>query len=173
MFEVGRLCMKVAGREAGKYCVVVKKMDEKFVMITGPRELTAVKRRRCNVNHLEPMLDMLDIKSDASDSEVLKAYQSANLTRKLGLEPGAKKPLQDKPAAKAAKVSKKPEAKPKEIRKEPAKPKESKKPAPKKSKPAVKKAPAKAKAASKPKSVKKPAAKKAPAKKPAAKAKKK
>lgn len=188
MFEIGRLCMKIAGREAGKYCVVVKKMDEKFVMITGPRELTAVKRRRCNVNHLEPMLDVLSIKSDASDSDVLKAYQKANLTKKLGLEPGAR-PATQKGASKRAvqipkeapkrKAEPKPVAKAKKPTSKKEKPKEPKKAAPKKANPKkavkaekpkpVKAAPkpkkAAAKAAAK-KTVRKPAAKKAVAKKP-------
>ena len=87
MIEVGRLCLKIAGRESGRYCVVVKKMDENFVMVTGPRELTSVKRRRCNICHLEPVMETLNIKSDAPDSEILKAYQQANLITKLGLGP--------------------------------------------------------------------------------------
>lgn len=158
MFEVGRLCMKIAGREAGKYCVIVKKMDDNFVLITGPRELTSVKRRRCNMNHLEPMLDVLKIKSDAADNDVLKAYQQANLTKKLGLEPGKPAP---KPARKAEKRPEKKEAKKeKAVVKKPAKKDARKeKPAAKKSE-KPKKAPAKpAKKAVKAK-VRKPAAKK-------------
>lgn len=86
MFEVGRVCMKTAGREAGKYCVVVKKEDENFVMVTGPKSITMVKRRRCNINHLEPLTEKINIKSDASDADVLKAYQDASVFVKLGLE---------------------------------------------------------------------------------------
>lgn len=86
MFEIGRVCMKTAGREAGKYCVVVKKEDENFVMVTGPRSITSVKRRRCNINHLEPLTEKINIKSDASDADVLKAYQDASVFVKLGLE---------------------------------------------------------------------------------------
>ncbi len=163
MLEVGRVCMKLAGREAGKYCVIVKKMDENFVMVTGPKELTSVKRRRCNVNHLEPLMDMLKIKSDAPDSEVLRAYQQDNLTRKLGLEKDSEKPAKKKtvtkkvetkiPSPKAAEKV----AAPKKAVKKASKPKPKPKPAPKK---AAKK-PAKKKAAAK----KKPAAKKAKAKK--------
>jgi large subunit ribosomal protein L14e len=99
MIEVGRLCLKIAGREAGRYCIVVKKMDENFVMVTGPRELTSVKRRRCNINHLEPIMETLNIKSDAPDSEILKAYQQANLIKKLGLEPNVKAAKAEKRAA--------------------------------------------------------------------------
>jgi large subunit ribosomal protein L14e len=110
MLEVGRVCLKIAGREAGRYCVVLKKMDENFVLVTGPRELTSVKRRRCNINHLEPLMESIDIKSEAPDSEVLKAYQKANLVTKLGMESGKKaKPEKVKPVKKE--VKKEPEIK--------------------------------------------------------------
>jgi len=85
MFDVGRLCMKVAGREAGKYCVVVKKIDANFVLVTGPRSVTQVKRRKCNILHLEPLKESLKLKDDASDEEVIKAYEEASIFSKLDL----------------------------------------------------------------------------------------
>jgi large subunit ribosomal protein L14e len=89
MFDVGRMCMKVAGREAGKYCVVVNKIDDNFVLVTGPRSVTQVKRRKCNILHLEPLKESLKIKADASDEEVIKAYEEASLFSKLDLpKPG-------------------------------------------------------------------------------------
>ncbi len=84
--EVGRVCMKTAGREAGRFCVVVRKIDETFVEITGPKSLTGVKRRRANVAHLEPLPYLLDIKEGASDAEVIEAYKKANLVKKLNLK---------------------------------------------------------------------------------------
>ncbi|MEM5836737.1 MAG: 50S ribosomal protein L14e [Candidatus Aenigmatarchaeota archaeon] len=89
--EVGRVVMKIAGREAGKYAVVVKaagkeKGEKNFVVITGPKLLTGVKRRKCNVSHLEPLPYVLEIKEDASDEEVLAAFEKANLINKLGLK---------------------------------------------------------------------------------------
>ncbi|MCK4497516.1 MAG: 50S ribosomal protein L14e [Candidatus Aenigmarchaeota archaeon] len=105
MFEVGRVCLKTAGREAGKYCVIVKKMDESFVMVTGPKSLTRVKRRRCNINHLEPLTERIKIKSDASDGEVLKAYKEDSVFARLGLEKPkkAKKAEPEKPKEKKVK----------------------------------------------------------------------
>ena len=105
MFDVGRVCLKVAGREAGKYCVIVNRIDENFVTVTGPKELTEVKRRRCNVSHLEPIVDTLEIKADASDEEVMKAYQKANLLEKLNLVKKERKHTETK-----AKAEKKPQA---------------------------------------------------------------
>ncbi len=90
--EVGRVVMKIAGREAGRYAVVIKKLDENFVMITGPKPLTGVKRRRANVDHLQPTPYKLEIKEDASESEVVKAWEKSGLLSKLGL----KKPSPEK-----------------------------------------------------------------------------
>lgn len=70
MIEVGRVCVKIAGREALNKCVVVKVLDDKFVTIDGQ-----VKRRKCNIAHLEPLNEKLDIKEDASTEEVKKAFE--------------------------------------------------------------------------------------------------
>ena len=73
--EVGRVCMKLVGREAGRKCVIVDVMDKSFVMVTGPKKVTGVKRRRVNTNHLKPMPDKLDIKRGASDEEVAQIIE--------------------------------------------------------------------------------------------------
>ena len=77
--EVGRICVKTAGREAGRYCVVVDIVDENFVIITGPKDVTGVKRRRCNIKHLEPTPEKVDIDRGASDEEVKEALEEAGL----------------------------------------------------------------------------------------------
>jgi len=71
--EVGRLCLKAAGRESGKKCVIVDVIDKNFVLVTGPQQLTGVKRRRTNVKHLELTDEKIDIKKGAADEEVAKA----------------------------------------------------------------------------------------------------
>lgn len=120
--EVGRVVMKVSGREAGKYAVVVKagekdKADKTFVTITGPKLLTGVKRRRCNVNHLEPLPYVLEIKEDSSDEDVLAAFEKAKLISKLGLKkPSAAELKADKAKSKEEETKKK-EEKPKENKK--------------------------------------------------------
>lgn len=115
--EVGRVCLKIVGREAGKVCTVVKKLVEgksnAFVLVTGPKLLTGVKRRRCNVEHLEPTQYTLEIKDDASDEEVMEAYKKAGVISKFSLK---------LPSASEIKAEK---SKPKEEKKE--KPKEEKK----------------------------------------------
>jgi large subunit ribosomal protein L14e len=75
--EVGRICVKLSGREAGRKCVVVDIVDKSFVLITGPKRVTGVRRRRANVNHVEPLQDTLGIKRRASDEQVEEALKAA------------------------------------------------------------------------------------------------
>ncbi len=77
--EVGRICVKLAGREAGRKCVIVDIIDENFVLVTGPKQLTGVRRRRANIKHLEPLPQKVEIEKGASDEEVLKAIEAAGL----------------------------------------------------------------------------------------------
>ncbi len=78
--EVGRICVKLLGREAGRKCIIVDIIDDNFVLVTGPKSLTGVKRRRANINHIEPLDKKIDIPKGASDEEVLKAIEAAGLT---------------------------------------------------------------------------------------------
>jgi len=79
VFDIGRVCIKTAGREAGRKCVVVDIIDDKFVLVTGPKSLTGVKRRRANVKHLEPLPHKIQIEKGASDESVLAALEKAGL----------------------------------------------------------------------------------------------
>jgi large subunit ribosomal protein L14e len=76
--EVGRICVKLTGREAGRKCVIIDVMDKSFILITGPKKVTGIKRRRANVSHVEPLKDKLEVKRDASDEEVEKALKEAD-----------------------------------------------------------------------------------------------
>lgn len=75
--EVGRICVKQAGREARKKCVIVDVMDRSFVLVTGPLKVTGVKRRRVNTNHVVPLQDTIKIKRGASDEVVAEALKAA------------------------------------------------------------------------------------------------
>jgi large subunit ribosomal protein L14e len=74
--EVGRVCIKTAGREAGKVCVIVDILDKNFVIVDG-----LVKRRRCNIKHLEPTEKKVDIQKGASTEEVKLALDAAGLLK--------------------------------------------------------------------------------------------
>ncbi|UCD96396.1 MAG: 50S ribosomal protein L14e [Candidatus Bathyarchaeota archaeon] len=81
--EVGRICVKVAGREAGHKCVIVDLIDKNFVLATGPKEITGVKRRRVNVRHLEPTERSLKIERGANDDDVAKAIKADKQTEEM------------------------------------------------------------------------------------------
>ncbi len=64
--DLGQICIKTAGREAGSVCVVVDKIDDNFVLIDGQ-----VRRRKCNVLHLKTLDKKLEIKKNEA-SETIK-----------------------------------------------------------------------------------------------------
>jgi len=116
IFEVGRLCLKLAGRDAGNPCVVVEKIDDLFVLVDG-----ATRRRKVNINHLEPLTETLDIKDKASHEDVKKAFENKGLsvldTKKKSIAQRLRK--QKKQSQKEAKVSsKKSEKKASSVKKE-------------------------------------------------------
>jgi len=74
--EVGRICVKLSGREAGRKCVIVDIVDKSFVLITGPKTVTGIKRRRANINHIEPIQDKIEIERGSSDEEVIEALKA-------------------------------------------------------------------------------------------------
>jgi large subunit ribosomal protein L14e len=75
--EIGRLCVKQVGREFGKVCVIIDIMDKSFVLVTGPKKVSGIKRRRVNMGHLMPLEDKIEVKRGASDDEVAKALEKA------------------------------------------------------------------------------------------------
>ena len=99
IFTVGRLCVKIAGRDAGRRCVVVEQFDNNFVLVDGN-----VRRKKVNIKHLEPLSDMIEIRAKAGHVDVTKAFE------KLGLAFWDRK--SKTPAAKPNKVRKVKEAKP-------------------------------------------------------------
>jgi large subunit ribosomal protein L14e len=75
--EVGRICIKTAGRENGKKCVIIDVFDKSFALITGPKTVTGVKRKRVNQNHIRPLEDSVELARGASDDEVTAALNEA------------------------------------------------------------------------------------------------
>ena len=94
MFEVGRVCIKIAGRDAGKKCVVVDVLEGKYVMIDG-----MTRRRKCNTLHLEPLDQKIEIAKNASADDIQKAF------KELGHEVKMTKPKAKTTRVKAARKS--------------------------------------------------------------------
>lgn len=74
IFEIGRLCMKTAGRDAGRKCIVIDIIDNNFVLIDGE-----TRRRKCNIKHLEPTNNIIKINKNAAHDEVKDAFKELNL----------------------------------------------------------------------------------------------
>ena len=74
MIEVGRVCVKIAGRDAGLKCVVVEDLGKSLVLIDGQ-----TRRRKCNIFHLEPLAQKLDISKGASHEQVVKAFKAIDV----------------------------------------------------------------------------------------------
>jgi len=70
--------VKAKGRETGRKCVIVDVSDKSFVLVTGPKSITGVKRRRVNVNHIKPLEDKIEVNRDASDEEIEEALKTQN-----------------------------------------------------------------------------------------------
>lgn len=71
-FEIGRVCVKTAGRDVGKRCVIVDLMDKNFTLVTGPKQVSGVRRRRVNVNHLKPLEEKIAIEKNATDEKIME-----------------------------------------------------------------------------------------------------
>ncbi len=72
--KIGQVCVKIAGREANKKCIIVDILNDSFVLIDGN-----VKRKKCNIKHLEPLDEVLKISKNASTSKVHEAMKKAKI----------------------------------------------------------------------------------------------
>jgi len=79
VIEVGRIVVKTRGREAGRKAVIVDIVDNNFVIVTGPKSVTGVKRRKVNINHVEPTDKKVDIPKGADDKTVEDKLKAENL----------------------------------------------------------------------------------------------
>jgi len=74
MIEVGRLCVKIAGRDSGLKCVIVDVIDKTNVLIDGQ-----TRRRKCNISHIEPLAEVIKIKKNATHSEVVSELKKIDI----------------------------------------------------------------------------------------------
>ncbi len=79
--QIGRVIVKTNGREAGKKGVIIDVINQNYVLVAGPKSLTGVRRRKCNIRHIEPTDKVLSLKRDASDEDVLAAVEEADLKK--------------------------------------------------------------------------------------------
>ena len=90
MIEIGRLCVKTAGRDAGLKAVVVEVIDKNNVLIAGQ-----TRKRKCSISHLEPLDQKVELKKGASDSDIEKVISKLGLTlRKTKSKKSGERPRQ-------------------------------------------------------------------------------
>ena len=132
MFDIGRICVKLVGRDAGMRCVIIGLVDSKNVLIDGE-----TRRRKCNVKHLEPTNKTIKITKEASKAEVIKAFKALGIelketkpkTKDKNTKPKKARKKKEKPVKEPAKKEKKLKENvsvSKELNKEPKKPEEKK-----------------------------------------------
>ena len=92
LFDVGRLCVKVAGRDAGKRCVILEKIDSVYVLVDGQ-----TRRKKVNTKHLEPLENTIEIAPQASAAVVKVAFAKLGWdTQERKSKTIASKPMQQR-----------------------------------------------------------------------------
>ncbi len=107
--KIGQLVIKLSGRDGGNFALVVDIIDDTYVLIDGN-----VRRKKCNLKHLEALDKVLKIKKKATTEEVKKALEAEGI--KI-LKKGKSKTSTKKPTKKR-KIKQKPEEKPKKKKEE-------------------------------------------------------
>ena len=92
---IGNICKKIAGRESNKIAIIVDKIDSNYVTIDGN-----LRRKKCNILHLELLNKKLDIKKGASTEEVHKAME------KEGIKTVKRKPKKETSSPRPRKIRK-------------------------------------------------------------------
>ena len=71
---IGRVCLKIAGRDANLQCVIVDNLEDSYVLIDGQ-----TRRRKCNIAHIEPLDQVIKIRKNASHDLVVKSFQELKI----------------------------------------------------------------------------------------------
>jgi len=70
--EIGQVCIKTKGREAGRTIVVLSKPKAGKVLVDG----TKVKRKQCNMLHLFPINKIAKVSEEENHEGVVKALKA-------------------------------------------------------------------------------------------------
>ena len=66
--EIGSVCIKTRGREAGKTVVILSKPKKGKVLVDGSK----VRRKQCNVLHLFPLGKAVKVKEEEESDVLIK-----------------------------------------------------------------------------------------------------
>ena len=96
MSLVGSVCLKLAGRDANRFCVIVEELDTKMVLVDGD-----TRRKKCSLRHLKVFPKKVSVTSKSSTEDVRKALSGAGVAlseRKFASKD--KKSKKEKPVSK-------------------------------------------------------------------------
>src|SRR3989338_1355041 len=65
---VGIVCLKLAGRDANRFCVILEEIDSRYVLIDGD-----VRRKKCSLKHLKLFPQKVSVSTSSSTAQVRKA----------------------------------------------------------------------------------------------------
>ena len=102
MIEVGRLCVKTAGRDAMEYCVVAEVVDDRMVTVDGN-----TRRKNVNKAHLEPLPLKLDIKQGSDRATIQQEFEKHEIPVRTRGESRTPKSKEQQKAEKTEKSQKK------------------------------------------------------------------
>lgn len=98
MIEIGRVCTKIAGRDAGMRCIIVDIIDRNYSLVDGE-----TRRRKCNNDHLDFTDRVFKISKGASHDKVKELFKKElNIEIKDSVKKEAKPQEKKKGKGKAA-----------------------------------------------------------------------
>jgi len=86
MIQIGSICKKLSGKEAGRYCVVIS-LDEKgrFAQVSGIAKYGMCKSGRCNTKHLKATQFKINLKSNKQE-DIERSISESGVISKMGLK---------------------------------------------------------------------------------------
>jgi large subunit ribosomal protein L14e len=66
--EIGQVCIKTMGREAGRKAVILSEVKKGKVLIDGDK----IKKRECNILHLFPLSKKINVNKETKHEEIIK-----------------------------------------------------------------------------------------------------
>lgn len=79
LLEVGRLCIKKYGRDAGSKAVVTEVLSNGFVKVLTAKR--SKRERKCNPSHLEFLSEKIDVKDKATLYKTLGVTEAPTTPR--------------------------------------------------------------------------------------------
>tara|TARA_Y100000034_G_scaffold49440_1_gene61155 strand:+ start:867 stop:1220 length:354 start_codon:yes stop_codon:yes gene_type:complete len=102
IYEIGRIVLKTKGRDANKPAVIVDLVDDNYVLIDG-----FVRRKKCNIAHLEPLDKTVKVKKTDKTESIKKILTKEGFkVKEKIIKKSPRKPKEEKKEKKPKKEKK-------------------------------------------------------------------